>query len=165
MLYRDDLYQATRRVEELEAQLASAREDRDALRRKDTPVSLAAPERPVHDRPGAHEWWPMLIVAVGTILYFAYFRVRLDDFDLPLEIILPSTILGSAIYSLDVVMRWLNGNRSTVWCRLAIIGGVIAGAPALLAGLMGVFGLMSIVMPIAAGCYGLGCLVQWIRRG
>ncbi len=161
MLYRDDVYQANRRVEDLEAQLIEARSNRDHL----APVATAPRRVEAVDTPEAYEWWPVLLMMTSVVLYFAYFRVRMDDFDLPLDVLVPSAIFGSALYSLDVVMRRLNGNHRTAWCRLAMALGAIVAIPVLLMGFLLFGGLMGVVGPILAVIVVVGSLVHWIARG
>lgn len=164
MTYRDDLFQANRRVEDLELQLVQAYADREHLAGHPPvpePAPLARPEPRSSDF-CILEWWPILVIVAGTIVYFAGVHTGgLAWVDLPLDVIVPSAIIGAAFYSIDVWIRSRNGNDRTAGGRFAIVLAAIAGAPALVLGFITLGGVLSVVGPIIM----LVALISWIKNG
>lgn len=170
MTYRDDLHQAHRRIQDLEAELVEERAKHapPVVVNSPPPQPTNAP-RELAARPGLEvwEWWPILVILAGAITYLAWFGPSLVEVTSDGDLIawgLLSAIGGATIYLFEVILRARLHRRSALG-RLLIVAAVIVAAPAILLCIFGVgpfigFGTL-IVMVIVS----IVALIKWIAKG
>ena len=180
VIYRDELFQAHQRIQQLEQELYAVRAQH--VRREELLAEHARYLRRPHAmlRRGRHApvleaavplwaWWPVLAVVAGLAGYLLVFGAvppaPLFSDDMPYDWAIVSAVAGAAIYTLDVALRWRGDGERSALGRLIVAVAVVVSLPALS---LTVFGLGPILGLVAAGgtaIAGLVFLVRWVLEG
>ena len=173
MSYRDDLYQAHRRIQQLEQEL---HEERAKTRQLVELVSGARRDHAVYPRwaPAERrlplwEWWPALVACAGIVGYLMAFGAVPPESpwasSMPYDWAILSAVAGAAIYSLDVLVRWRNGGARSMIDRLILVVAVIVSLPALALAVFGFGPVLGFLTAVGVVVGALVSLVRWIIWG
>jgi hypothetical protein len=165
MTYRDELEQAHQRIEQLEEELVEERAKNQTPVPKPVPEPVPTPQSVVVREPSTRsrlewwQWWSLpLTIAAGIACL-----VPINDEVLPW--LFRSVLAGSALMSLEALLRWRNYGERTIACRLLIVLACIVGAPACIAAFFVGGSIVAVVFPVVAAVIGVVMLVRWIVKG
>lgn len=182
MIYRDELFQAHQRIQQLEQELYAAREKN--LRREELLVERA--QYVLHKRTralgrrGWHapaieagvplwEWWPVLVVVAGIAGYLLAFGAMppapLFADSMPYDWAIVSGVAGAAIYTLDVALRWRGDGERSALGRLIVAVAVVVSLPAVTLTVFGLGPNLGLVAAAGTAVVGLFGLVRWTIDG
>lgn len=173
MLFRDDLDQANRRVENLELELREARENRDHLAGRPAPVAPAPvpviERRRITTTLSLVEWWPVATLALTLVGYIAASAWAAPNdldtaADFPAQLVFASAFVASALCGLEVLLRSRRGHRGVLGRMLIVLACIAAVPVGLFAFLVG-GGILGVVAPICmiSVCVYKG--IRWLATG
>jgi hypothetical protein len=180
VIYRDELFQAHQRIQQLEQELYAMRAQHDQREellaehvrhfRRQRSVPRHGWHAPaIEARVPLWAWWPVLVVVAGIAGYLLAFGAvspaPLFGDSMPYDWAIVSGVAGAAIYTLDVALRWRGDGERSALGRLLVAVAVVVSLPALSLTVFGMGPNLGLVAAAGTAVAGLVGLVRWTLEG